>query len=467
MKKWLPWKVRSSSFSLQKPTPIALVGLVVLLCVGGTLLLAPESGAEQALAGPGVLELKIYGEVQPILATYIGEGLDDAARRHAALVLITMDTPGGLSDSMKDIIQRILMSPTPVAVYVSPTGARGASAGFYILLSADIAAMAPGTHAGAASPIIAIGGFPQQIDEVFRKKINQDAMAFLRSFTERRGRNPELAEKAITESKAFTEKEALDGKMIDLIVNSPEDLLQKLDGRTITRFDGTKVTLALKNPARIPFELSARQKFLARIVEPDVFFVLLILGVLGLYTEFTHPGVIAPGVIGGICLILALYAMHFLPVNLAGLFLIGLSLAFFILEAKAPSHGVLAFGGVVSMFLGALFLIRSPLTAGGVSLGVALAATIPFAVLAVILTRLVLRSRKWKTATGREELIGSNGVVTAALQAGAEGMVRVHGELWLAESEFPVAQGKTVKVVRVEGLKLFVEPAEAAGPAVK
>jgi len=411
--------------------------------------------------------LTLDGEVEPILATYIDEGLADAAKRHAALVLINMDTPGGLSDSMKDMIQHILASPVPVAVYVSPTGGRGASAGFYILLSADIAAMAPGTHAGAASPIIAIGGFPQQIDEVFRRKINQDAMAFLRSFTERRKRNPELAEKAITESKAFTEKEALDGKMIDLIVSTPEDLLRQLDGRTITRFDGAQMTLTLKNPVRAPFELSARQKFLARIVEPDVFFVLLILGVLGLYTEFTHPGVIAPGVIGGICLILALYAMNFLPVNLAGLFLIGLSLAFFILEAKAPSHGVLAFGGVVSMFLGAIFLIRSPLTSGGVSIGVALAGTVPFGILAVVLMRLVLRSRQWKTATGKEELIGSHGVAMAQLPAGGVGMVRVHGELWSAESAQPVQEGETVRVLRVEGLKLYVEPADVAVSASK
>ena len=429
--------------------------------------LPPSSSADLQGSGPLVLELKLDGEVEPILATYIDEGLTDAARRRASLVLITMDTPGGLSDSMKDIIQHILASPVPVAAYVSPTGARGASAGFYILLSADIAAMAPGTHAGAASPIIAIGGFPQQIDEVFRKKINQDAMAFLRSFTVRRDRNPELAEKAITESKAFTEKECLDGKMIDLIVNTSDDLIRELDGRTITRFEGTKTTLVLKNAVREPFELSARQRFLARIVEPDVFFVLLILGVLGLYTEFTHPGVIAPGVIGGICLILALYAMHFLPVNLAGLFLIALSLAFFILEAKSPSHGVLALGGIVSMFLGAVFLIRSPLTAGGVSLGVALSATLPFGVFAVVLMKLVLRSRKWKTATGKEELIGSQATVTAELKAGEEGMVRVHGELWRAESSQVVAEGKTVRITGVEGLKLYVEPAEVASSPVK
>jgi membrane-bound serine protease (ClpP class) len=260
------------SFYLRRSGFAAVSFFLCLVSAGAVFLLMPSAAADEHSSGPLVLELSLDGEVEPILATYIDEGLADAAKRRAALVLITMDTPGGLSDSMKDMIQHILVSPVPVAVYVSPSGARGASAGFYILLSADIAAMAPGTHAGAASPIIAIGGFPQQIDEVFRKKINQDAMAFLRSFTERRKRNPELAEKAITESKAFTEKEALDAKMIDLIVSSPEDLLRQLDGRTITRFDGTQVALTLKSPVRAPFELSARQKFLARIVEPDVFF---------------------------------------------------------------------------------------------------------------------------------------------------------------------------------------------------
>jgi membrane-bound serine protease (ClpP class) len=452
--------------SLERTWLAVFPSLFCVLTAAGILLL-PSSSASEKVSSPSVLELKLDGEVEPILATYIDEGLQDAAQRRASLVLITMDTPGGLTDSMKDMIQHILASPVPVAVYVSPTGARGASAGFYILLSADIAAMAPGTHTGAASPIIVIGGYIPQVDEVYRKKLNQDAMAFLRSFSEKRGRNPELAEKAITESKAFTDKEALDGKMIDLIANSSEELIQKLDGRTITRFDGAKVTLSLKDVVRTPFELSARQKFLSRIVQPDIFFLLLILGALGLYTEFTHPGVVAPGVIGGICLILALYDMHFLPVNLAGLFLIALAMAFFVLEAKAPSHGVLALGGVVSMFLGALFLIRSPLTAGGVSLGVAASATLPFAAFAVILTRLVLRSRKWKTATGKEELIGSTGTVTQELKSGAEGMVRVHGELWRAVSSQPVPEGKSVQVTRVEGLKLYVEPVEVATSAAK
>ena len=337
--------------------------------VAKAFLVLPSATADEHSANPLVLELSLNREVEPVLAAYIDEGLADAASRHAALVLITMDTPGGLGESMKDMIQHILASPVPVAVYVSPTGARGASAGFFILLSADIAAMAPATHTGAASPVVAIGGFQLQIDETMRRKMFNDTTAFLRSYTEKRGRNPTLAETAVTDAKAFTEKEALDGKLIDLIASSPEDLLRQLDGRTITRFDGTKMVLSLKNPVTAPFELSARQSFLARIVEPDVFFVLLMVGVLGLYTEFTHPGMIAPGVIGGICAVLALYAMHILPVNFAGVLLILLALALFILEAKFTSHGVLAIGGIVSMVLGAMFLIRSPLTSGGVSLG--------------------------------------------------------------------------------------------------
>jgi len=421
----------------------------------------PSATAEENSSNPVVIRLDLDREVEPVLATYIDEGIADAASRHAALVLITMDTPGGLSDSMKEIIQHILTSTVPVAVYVSPTGARGASAGFFILLSADVAAMAPATHTGAASPVLAIGGWQLQVDETMRKKILNDATAFLRSYTEKRGRNPTLAETAVTDAKAFTEKEALDGKLIDLIASSPEDLLHQLDGRTITRFDGTKTVLALKNATIAPFELSGRQKFLARIVEPDVFFVLLMVGVLGLYAEFTHPGMIAPGVIGGICSVLALYAMHLLPVNFAGVLLILLALALFILEAKFTSHGVLAVGGVVAMVLGAMFLIRSPLTSGGVSLGVALAATLPFALITIFLMRLVLRSRNWKSTTGSEELIGEEGIAISGLPAGAEGMIRVHGELWRAISPRAVLEGRRVRVRSVEGLKLHVESEEA------
>jgi membrane-bound serine protease (ClpP class) len=418
----------------------------------------PAVSADEHASTPVVLDLNLHGVVEPILATYIEEGIADAERRQASLILITMDTPGGLSDSMQDIIKHILAARVPVAVYITPTGARGASAGFFILLSADIAAMAPGTHTGAASPVISIGGFQLQVDETMKRKILNDALAFLRSYAEKRGRNATLAETAVTDAKAFTDKEALDGKLIDLVAPTTDDLLRQLDGRQITRFDGTKTKLSLSNAKLTPFDLSGRQKFLARIVEPDVFFVLLIIGVLGLYTEFTHPGVIAPGVVGGICTVLALYAMHLLPVNIAGVLLILLAIALFILEAKYTSHGVLLAGGIVAMLLGSMFLIRSPLTAGGVSLGVALAVTLPFALLCVILMRLVLRSRTWKSTTGREEMIGSQGVVVAPVGDGAEGMIRVHGELWRAFSNAPLTEGKPVRVVRIDGLKLYVEP---------
>jgi membrane-bound serine protease (ClpP class) len=434
--------------------PSVLVALSAL----AFLFFFPAVSADEHASTPVVLDLDLHGVVEPILATYIEEGIADAERRQASLILITMDTPGGLSDSMQDIIKRILASRVPVAVYITPTGARGASAGFFILLSADIAAMAPGTHTGAASPVISIGGFQLQVDETMKRKILNDALAFLRSYSDKRGRNSTLAETAVTDAKAFTDKEALDGKLIDLVAPTTDDLLRQLDGRQITRFDGAKTKLSLSNAKLTPFELSGRQKFLARIVEPDVFFVLLIIGVLGLYTEFTHPAVIAPGVVGGICTVLALYAMHLLPVNIAGVVLILLALALFILEAKYASHGVLLAGGVVSMLLGAMFLIRSPLTTGGVSLSVALAVTLPFALFCVILMRLVLRSRKWKNTTGREEMIGSQGVVVTSVGDGAEGMIRVHGELWRAFSSAPLAEGKPVRVVRIEGLKLYVEP---------
>ena len=414
---------------------------------------------------PLVFELNLDREVEPVLATYIDEGLAEAARRQAALVLITMDTPGGLSDSMTDIIHHILDSPVPVAVFIAPDGARGASAGFFILLSADVAAMAPGTHTGASTPILMPGMFNMPVDEVLRRKLNNDATAFLRSFTEKRGRNPKLAETAVTEARAFTAKEALDAHLIDLIVADKDELLRTLNGREITRFNGKTAKLSLDNYSVAQFELSARQKFLARIVEPDVFFILLIVGVLGLYTEFTHPGVIAPGVIGGICAVLALYAMQLLPVNFAGVLLILLAVALFILEAKFTSHGVLLFGGIIAMLLGAMFLIRSPLTAGGVSVGVALAATIPFAFITVFLMRLVLKSRKWKSVTGKEELLGEEGVATTPLPAGGEGMIRIHGELWRAIAKDPVQEGTKVRVLRINGLKLEVE-AVAQGAAV-
>ena len=459
-------RLKGSSWRDSRALAMAALA-IALACAFAARAQAPAPNANptpSSLAGPAkILTLRIGDEIEPVMAEYVDNGIDEAARTHANLVLITMDTPGGLSTSMEDIIHHILESPVPVAIYISPAGSRGASAGFFILESADIAAMAPGTHTGAASPLLAIGGVPLQVDETLKKKILNDATAFLRSYTAKRGRNVELAESAVVDGKAWTETEALDGKLIDLIANSPEDLLAKLDGRTIKRFDGSSLELHLHDPQQTVFNMSLRQQFLSRIVQPDAFFILLIVGVLGLYAEFTHPGMVAPGVIGGIALVLALYAMHILPVAPAGIVLILLALGLFVLEAKYTSHGVLAIGGVVAMLLGALMLVRSPLTHAGVSLGVAFGATVPFALLTILLMRLVLRSRAWQPLTGREQLVGLPGEVTEALVRQPDGdlfqgMVRLHGELWRAVAKEAIPAGAQVQVARIEGLTLHVIP---------
>lgn len=408
--------------------------------------------------------LQIDGEIEPVLAEYLVNGIEQAAGDHSSLILITMNTPGGLDTSMRQIIQAILRSPVPVVTYVYPTGSRAASAGFFILLSADIAAMSPGTDTGAASPIMEVAGQTVQIDETLRKKILNEATAYLRSYVSKRGRNVALAATAVTDAKAFSEQEALDGKLIDIVASSPEQLLSELNGRTITRFDGSMTQLALSHPVIVTREMTGREKFLSRIVEPDVFFILLIIGVLGLYTEFTHPGMFAPGVIGGIAILLALYAMHMLPVTFTGLLLILLALVLFVLEAKFPTHGVLGVGGVVSMILGALMLVKSPMTGMGVSLGTALGVAIPFAVIVIILMKAVLRSRSWKPATGREELLGEEGEVTEPVDPDTRtGMVRIHGELWRAAAQpgQKIPQGAHVKVRAVDGLTLTVEQTKA------
>lgn len=439
----------------------SIVALVALIFApnGASRILAPPEGPSR------IVELRIDGEIEPVLAEYIVNGIHKAASEHASLILITMNTPGGLDTSMRSIIGAILESPVPVVNFVFPTGSRAASAGFFILLSADVAAMSPGTDTGAASPVTEIAGQPVNVDETLRKKILNEATAYLRSYTAKRGRNADLAATAVTDAKAFSEQEALNGKLIDLEANSVDDLLAKLNGRTITRFDGSAVQLVLVNPVLVPISMTPRERFLTRIVQPDIFFILLIVGVLGLYTEFTHPGLFAPGVIGGIALLLALYAMLSLPVSLVGLLLIVLALAFFVLEAKYPTHGVLGVGGAISMVLGALMLVRSPWTGQGVSLGAALGVTIPFAIIVIVLARFVLRSRRWKPATGKEELIGQEGEVTEPVppegDAGAgAGMVRVHGELWRAAAPTgqAIAKGVRVRVKKVSGLTLEVEP---------
>lgn len=429
----------------------------------GTETAAPAAPSSSSSASQ-VVQLRIDGEIEPILAEYLLNGIQRANREHAALILITIDTPGGLDTSMRQIVQAILQSSVPVVGYVSPTGARAASAGFFILMSTDVAAMSPGTETGAASPIMEIGGQVVQIDPTLKNKIFNDATAFLRSYTGARGRNVQLAETAVTDAKAFSPQEALDGKLIDLVVGSQNELLSQLDGRTFKRLNGETAKIALTNPVVTQINMTGREKFLSWVVDPDVFFILLIVGVLGLYTEFTHPGVFAPGVIGAICLVLALFAMHMLPINLAGLVLIALALALFILEAQFPSHGILGAGGVIAMVLGALILIRTPMTGMGVSLSAALGVAIPFAVIVIILMRLVLRSRRWKQSTGREELIGEEGEVTDPAAAEGIGLVRVHGEIWRVAipGNQSLTKGQRVRVKGIHGLTLEVEPVKPA-----
>jgi membrane-bound serine protease (ClpP class) len=394
----------------------------------------------------------------PITSEYLQEGLQLAATRGDAGVLIELNTPGGLDSAMRDMITAILASKVPVIVWVGPSGSRAASAGFLILLSADVASMALGTNTGAAHPVFMSG---KEMDPVMKQKVENDASAYLRSFATARGRNPDLAVKGIIDSRSFSEAEALESKMIDLIAASPEELIEKLDGRTIRRFGGAQVTLHLTGAKLEPFEPSTRQSFLFKIIEPNIALVLAAVGVLGIFFEFNHPGMVVPGVVGAIALILGLYAFTILPINLAGALLIVLALTLFVLEAKVMSHGILAVGGIVALVLGAVILIDSPIPEMRVRLSTALAIAIPLGVITVFLLRLALAARKAKVVTGAAGLLGDVGEVHEDFHqegTGYSGQIFVQGEIWRAASAVPVARGVRVRVQAVEGLRLRVEP---------
>jgi membrane-bound serine protease (ClpP class) len=444
--------------------PLSAVSLA-FLCLAA---LAPSASPKEqrpAAAGvPRVLEVSIEGVIQPFLAEYVDEALAQAATEHASLVLLTLNTPGGLDTAMREIIQHIILSPVPVAAFVAPSGSRAASAGFYILLSADVAAMAPGTDTGASSPIFIIGGTAAQVDETLKKKAMNEAAAYLRSITGKRARNVAVAETAVTEAKAFSDAEALKDNLIDVVAKDADDLLAKLDGRTITRFDGSTLVLHLQGATRSSYEISSKQKFLGWLAEPDVMFILLIVGLIGLYVEFTHPGLVLPGVIGGAAILLFLVGAQVVPINLLAILLIAGAIALFAIEAKVTSHGVLALAGVIAMLVGALILVRSPITGAGVSLGVAVGFTLPFALLAVVIMRLAMRTFSIKPSTGPEQLVGQTGEVREDLNGAGAGMVFVGGELWRARAAQRIPAGTRVRVLRVEGLTLEVAPAETAQP---
>src|SRR5947208_11078693 len=423
----------------------------LLPCACG--LLAAGAPPNESSMPPTVVQVDLREMVQPVTAEFVVRGIRHANQINAQAVLIEIDTPGGLETSMREIIQAIIESRVPVITYVAPSGARAASAGLFILLSGDVAAMAPGTHTGAAHPVI-LGSY--EIGKTMETKIENDAAAYIRSIADRRGRNSKLAEEGVRQSRSFTEKEALEGHLIDLVANTPQDIFAQFDGKSIKRFDGSTATLRLRNATLEPYAMTTRERLLFYIVDPNIAFLLGALGVFLLYLEFTHPGMVAPGVVGAIALVLALFAFHMLPINYTGVILIILAMVMFALEAKVTSHGVLAAGGAVAMVLGALMLVNSPMPGASIRLSTALGVTAPLAAITIILLRLAMAAHKRKAVTGREGMIDSLGVAETNLEP--SGRVFVHGELWDARAPATVAKGARVRVRAVEGLTLVVEP---------
>jgi membrane-bound serine protease (ClpP class) len=407
-----------------------------------------------------IVQIDLADIVHPVSAGYVKDGLNHAKDIGARAVIVRLDTPGGLVDSMRDIVEAILSSPVPVITWVGPNGARAASAGFFILLAGDVAVMAPGTNSGAAHPVTSTG---QKIEDVMEKKIVSDASAYIRSYTAKRGRNAQLAELGVTESRSWTGEEALQNNLIDAVISDVDGVVERFDGKEIRRFDDRPETLHLRGARIEVFEMTGRQKILSRVLDPNLALILALAGLLGLYVEITHPGMVLPGVIGGISLILALFAFNMLPVNWAGAALILLAIVLFVLEATVTSHGILALGGIVAMIAGGLMLVEGPIPQLRIRLSTTLAVALPLSIITVILVRLVFLSHRTKSVTGEEGMIGEQGIAKTEIHN--EGKVHVHGEYWNAFSNRPIPAGSRVRVVRVQGLRVEVEPVESAAPS--
>jgi len=409
-----------------------------------------------------VLKIVIDDTIQPISEEYIARAIAEAGRRHAEAVLIEMNTPGGLVSSTQEIIEKITSSPVPVIIYITPTGGHAGSAGIFILESADIAAMAPGTAAGAAHPVALMGPFQVKLDDDMRKKIENDAAAIIRSVASKRGRNVEAAESAVRESKSFTDQEALAQHLIDYVAATPEDLFRQMDGKTFKRFNGEVTSLHLTNQTISDFDMTLKEHVLDTLMRGDVAFLLLVIGVLGLYIEFNHPGMVIPGTVGVVCIVLAIFALNLLPTRFAALGLILAAFALFAAEAKFTTHGVLTVGGIVLLTIGGLLLVDAPIPEMRVHFATALAISIPFGFITAFLMTIALRARRNKVVTGEQGLVGETGVAQTALSP--QGKVFVHGELWDAVSSSPLPIGQLIVVRRVDGLTLQVEPLVAAPP---
>jgi membrane-bound serine protease (ClpP class) len=425
--------------------PLAASLVVLLLGVVLVLLPAPE-------ASKGYIHyLEVKSTINPVVSEYIEKGVKEAASAGAACVVLQLDTPGGLDTAMRDICQSILNSPVPVIVYVAPSGARAASAGVLITISAHVAAMAPGTNIGAAHPVGLGGG---KMDETMLKKVENDAAAYAKSLAEQRGRNVEWAVKAVRESESVSAQKAEELNIIDLVASSLPELLEKVEGKEVETVWGKK-TLALKDLPVQKFEMGWRYRLLDTLSNPNIAYILMMLGFYGLFFELSNPGVIFPGVFGAICLILAFFALQTLPVNYAGVLLILLAIILFIAEIKVVSYGVLSLGGVVALLLGSLMLIESPDPALRVSWYVILPMVATTAAFFLFAVSFALRAQLRQPTTGQEGLIGKRARVVSPIKP--EGKVFVHGEYWNAESDDEVEMGETVEIVSVSELTLRVK----------
>ncbi|HEU5234709.1 MAG TPA: nodulation protein NfeD [Terriglobales bacterium] len=411
-----------------------------------------------ASARADVLRVAVDGTINPISDEYIERGIQQAGRQHAQAVLIEIRTPGGLVDSTRNIISKILASPVPVIVYVYPTGSRSASAGFYILESADIAAMAPGTNTGAAHPVL----MGTTMDPIMKEKVENDSAAFMRSFVAKRGRNVEVAESAVRQSKSFTDQEALQQHLIDYVAKDTTDLFKQMDGKSVTRFDGQKVTLHIAGAHIDDYGLTLKEEILGFLINPNTAFLVLIIGALAIYFEFNHPGAVIPGVIGIIFVILAVFALNLLPLRFAGVALIITAFVLFALEAKFATHGALGLGGTAVLILGALLLVDGPIPQMRIRLLTAVAVSVPFGLITMFLVDIAVRARRNKVVTGERGLIGEIGVAQTLLRP--DGKVFVHGEIWNAHASVPIDPGSSVRVTAVHDLTLTVEPATAGVP---
>jgi membrane-bound serine protease (ClpP class) len=401
-----------------------------------------------------IIKITVDAPIHPITSEYILKALERADNEKASMIIIVINTPGGLDSSMREIIEKILSTKTPVAAYVSPSSARAASAGFFIGVACDLFVMAPGTNTGAAHPV-SVGISGQQMDETMADKVTHDAASYIKTIAEKRGRNMKMAEDAVRESLSYTEEEALAGGVIDFIAKSEQEIIDHFHGKTIKRFDGDEHVFDLKGEQIVEMPMTARQKFLLTISNPNLAYILLMLGLLGLYFEFSNPGAILPGVLGGICLLMAIFSFQILPINYVGLILILLAIGLFILELKIQSYGILSVGGILAMVIGSIMLIDTPIPELRPSLKFIIPIAISLSLIFLFLIILAVRAHARRVHTGREGLIGEIGKTQTDLSP--EGKVFVHGEIWDAEAPENIPKGSKVEVVEVlKNLKIKV-----------